>query len=1221
MFIVIYHFMWMQLTLPYDKDNPIDMAFYAFLHWMLAPLEATWLSLAWVSRFQLWIATPLILRLMEGAWWTFFFWSTKLMMLPSFLLNSLSTLKTVHPTPYQDVRFWVPMSLSVDLYYGGMSHFTTRQSRPRDTSRSRLSKTGFTVRVRWRDISLTYLLRRISSLVRLRLATYKASTSARHNNAMWLSYYGYITRHEGGPPSTMSQLEKISDLNGIKKRTEVQELLERLPPLDLLAKEMAIRCQLLGLQSEANKMEKAFIAAADLVKELQGRRAPNSVMSGAYLCDQTSSDLPCVFDTGASLSVTPLMTDFVTPLEDPQISDMKGLADTVKIKGKGTIEWTIRDVFGKTHTIRTEAYFIPQASIRLFSPQTYFQEAGGKCEFDSNSLSFTMKDGNILQFPYHPASNLPMMYLDWNVPQAGFTSYHLNFLRSTDPSSTILESSMDLLRNNHNLGKPAKEALLWHYRLGHAGFRWIQDLMRVQKQSDGSPAEPPVIPTKIAGTANCISPKCAACQLAKQHRRTPGSSTVHVVPERQMDIRKNHLQPGDCVSVDQYLCRVKGRKPNTAGKEPDSDRYNGGTIFVDHASTYMSIHHQVSMRVGETLIGKHNLERHARQHGFKIKGYRADNHPFEAVAFLQDLELQDQTITYSGVGAHHQNGVAERGLQTTTTWARAMMMHQLIHWPEEFDPALWPFAMEHAVYIWNNMPKQRSGLTPAELFSGMKSPQNDAMTRARVWGCPVFVLDPKLQDGKKIPKWTKRSRQGMYLGASPEHSSTVGRVLNTITGYISPQYHVVYDELFQTVHGKLTDEVIDPDLWQGLLALDSLENAIDSVDLQKDPDRRPTDNQGHHVPFEEFFEDFTDQDDDDDSSSTSVPEGDEDGVSQDGTSVTEGAIGHQVDDSVEGDPPRKYTTRSGRTVSRGPKFVAEPARCRKAATFVGQTMKQVSQPHRRPQFRQEQYLAGNTSAKIRSSDLQNQYLQGLDWSESINKMRTGAGKRQLLAMLKDYDHENGTQEDWAPLALAAKANDADADTLTFSEAMNHPNSEGFWQAAKKEIDTLEEMDVWDEVPREPWMNVLPGTWAFRIKRFPTGLIRKLKARFCARGDRQIENVDFFDTFAPVVSWTTVRLLLILSIELQLATKQVDYTAAFVHADIDLPPNYKDMTPQEQQRQGVYIDMPRGFAKEGTVLKLKKSLYGLRQSPRYASSMAVCRFEIFMNQHHFILFLS
>ncbi len=46
------------------------------------------------------------------------------------------------------------------------------------------------------------------------------------------------------------------------------------------------------------------------------------------------------------------------------------------------------------------------------------------------------------------------------------------------------------------------------------------------------------------------------------------------------------------------------------------------------------------------------------------------------------------------------------------------------------------------------------------------------------------------------------------------------------------------------------------------------------------------------------------------------------------------------------------------------------------------------------------------------------------------------------------------------------------------------------------------------------MNVLPGTWVFKCKRYPDGLIKKFKAQFCAQGDKQIEGVDFFETYAP-----------------------------------------------------------------------------------------------------------
>ena len=82
--------------------------------------------------------------------------------------------------------------------------------------------------------------------------------------------------------------------------------------------------------------------------------------------------------------------------------------------------------------------------------------------------------------------------------------------------------------------------------------------------------------------------------------------------------------------------------------------------------------------------------------------------------------------------------------------------------------------------------------------------------------------------------------------------------------------------------------------------------------------------------------------------------------------------------------------------------------------------------------------------------------------------------------------------------------------------MNGPFRKEYWDAACKEIETLEEMEAWEVVDKTPDMNVIQSIWAFRLKRFPDGMVKKFKARFCARGDQQLEGVDFFETYAPVV---------------------------------------------------------------------------------------------------------
>ena len=85
-----------------------------------------------------------------------------------------------------------------------------------------------------------------------------------------------------------------------------------------------------------------------------------------------------------------------------------------------------------------------------------------------------------------------------------------------------------------------------------------------------------------------------------------------------------------------------------------------------------------------------------------------------------------------------------------------------------------------------------------ELLTKQKADHCDIL-RSHVWGCPAYVLKPKLQDGQKLPKWNSQSRLGQFLGFLDDHSSLVANVRHLGTGYISPQYHVVFDDLFETV--------------------------------------------------------------------------------------------------------------------------------------------------------------------------------------------------------------------------------------------------------------------------------------------------------------------------------------------------------------------------------------------------------------------------------------
>ncbi|KAI7948147.1 hypothetical protein MJO28_010055 [Puccinia striiformis f. sp. tritici] len=157
------------------------------------------------------------------------------------------------------------------------------------------------------------------------------------------------------------------------------------------------------------------------------------------------------------------------------------------------------------------------------------------------------------------------------------------------------------------------------------------------------------------------------------------------------------------------------------------------------------------------------------------------------------------------------------------------------------------------------------------------------------------------------------------------------------------------------------------------------------------------------------------------------------------------------------------------------------------------------------------------------------------------------------------------------------------DPRSYIEAIGSIHREDWSKAIDSELGNMDKHEVWTAVTQTKDMHPLSTTWVFRRKTDQDGNLTKFKARLCVRGFLQKEGRDYTDVFSPTGRLTSLRILLTLCALNNFEVHQMDVKCAFLNGK-----------PEEV----LYIKVPQGLnGEQGTVLKLNKSLYGLKQSPR------------------------
>ena len=168
--------------------------------------------------------------------------------------------------------------------------------------------------------------------------------------------------------------------------------------------------------------------------------------------------------------------------------------------------------------------------------------------------------------------------------------------------------------------------------------------------------------------------------------------------------------------------------------------------------------------------------------------------------------------------------------------------------------------------------------------------------------------------------------------------------------------------------------------------------------------------------------------------------------------------------------------------------------------------------------------------------------------------------------------------------------DGSADPVSLMEALGNSDKAYWKDAMEKEMKSLSVNKVWDLVSLPKGKKVIGSKWVFKTKRNVDGNVERYKARLVAQGFSQKYGQDYDETFSPVVRFESLRMIIALSVQHSLKLHQMDVTTAFLNGELN---------------DEVYMKQPEGYVvkgKENLVCKLKKSIYGLKQSPRCWNSV-------------------
>jgi hypothetical protein len=373
---------------------------------------------------------------------------------------------------------------------------------------------------------------------------------------------------------------------------------------------------------------------------------------------------------------------------------------------------------------------------------------------------------------------------------------------------------------------------------------------------------------------------------------------------------------------------------------------------------------------------------------------------------------------------------------------------------------LWPYALRKGAIVFNIIKKKNEELSPLERFSNVKvqfQPQHH-----HSFGCPMYVLDARLQSGSKVDKWEAQSRLTIFLGSSMNHAANVGLALSMTTGLVLPVFHAKYDNQFETV-APTYGQYLPKSQWQVRCGFID-ESALETPNV---PDQ-----------FLDNQQVATEQDNVSSTSNTNDTVINNNVPNTTGIAAeTEGVIIHPVPATTNVEAPTQHQTITNAQMPN--------SNCNNNIAVPTPTVRQTrSGRNVRPPSYLNDYVSLDASI---IDDTSNDFTNGID-----------------------------------PVALMMRTSQ---DTLYFHEILREPDKMEFVKAMREEICNHNKNKNWVPVKQKDipqGHKVIPSVWAMRRKRrLVDGTVSKWKARLNVDGSKQVHGMNYWETYAPVAQWISI----------------------------------------------------------------------------------------------------